>query len=51
VYQLSIYSNTTKENNPILNYTAVNIDGQIKTNDGIVADRNENLGWFEDIIK
>jgi hypothetical protein len=40
-----------KENNPILNYTAVNIDGQIKTNEGIVADRNSHLGWFEDIIK
>ena len=39
-----------KENNPILNYTAVNIDGQIKTNEGIVADRNGQLGWFEDII-
>ena len=40
-----------KENNPILNYTAVNIDGQIKRTEGIVADRNQNLGWFEDIIK
>lgn len=39
-----------KENNPILNYTAVNNDGQIKTNEGIVADRNSHLGWFEDII-
>jgi hypothetical protein len=39
-----------KENNPILNYTDVNVDGQIKTNDGIVADRNSHLGWFEDII-
>ena len=40
-----------KENNPILNYTAVNVDGQINKSEGIVADRNENLGWFEDIIK
>jgi hypothetical protein len=40
-----------KENNPILNYSAVNVDGQIKSNEGIVADRNFGLGWFEDIIK
>lgn len=40
-----------KENNPILNYTAVNIDGQIKTNEGIVADRNFGLGWFDDVIR
>ena len=40
-----------KENNPILNYSAVNIDGQIKTNEGIVADRNFGLGWFDDVIR
>lgn len=40
-----------KQNNPILNYTAVNVNGQISRNEGIVADRNQNLGWFEDIIK
>lgn len=40
-----------KENNPILNYSVVNTDGQIKTNEGIVADRNYGLGWFEDVIR
>jgi len=40
-----------KENNPILNYTAVNMNGQIKTNEGIVADRNFELGWFDELIK
>lgn len=40
-----------KENNPILNYTAVNLDGQINAKEGIVADRNFELGWFDEIIK
>jgi hypothetical protein len=39
-----------KENNPILNYSAVNIDGQIRTKEGIVADRNFGLGWFDELI-
>jgi hypothetical protein len=37
-----------KENNPILNITAVNLDGQIKHENGIVADRSKVVqGWFD----
>ena len=37
-----------KENNPILNITAVNPEGQINHLDGIVADRSKVvIGWFE----
>jgi hypothetical protein len=37
-----------KENNPILNITAVNVEGQINHIDGIVADRSKVVqGWFE----
>lgn len=37
-----------KENNPILNITAVNLDGQIKRLNGIVADRSKVVqGWFD----
>lgn len=36
------------ENNPILNITAVNLDGQINYMDGIVADRSKVVqGWFD----
>jgi hypothetical protein len=37
-----------KENNPILNITAVNIEGQINHLDGIIADRSKVVqGWFD----
>jgi hypothetical protein len=37
-----------RENNPILNVTAVNVEGQIKNIDGIVADRSKvYVGWFD----
>jgi len=37
-----------KENNPILNISAVNLEGQIKHIDGIVADRSKVYqGWFD----
>ena len=37
-----------KENNPILNITAVNLDGQFNQLDGIVADRSKVVqGWFD----
>ena len=37
-----------KENNPILNITAVNLEGQINQLNGIVADRSKVVnGWFE----
>jgi hypothetical protein len=37
-----------KENNPILNYSIVNIEGQMSQKEGIVADRNKaGNGWFE----
>jgi hypothetical protein len=39
-----------KENNPILNYSIVNIEGQMSQKEGIVADRNFNLGWFDSIF-
>ena len=32
--------------NPILNVTAVNPDGELKHQEGIVADRNIGVGWF-----
>lgn len=39
------------EANPILNFTAVNKNGELNKKEGIVADRNFGLGWFDDIIK
>jgi hypothetical protein len=37
-----------KENNPILNITAVNLEGQISHIDGIVADRSKVVqGWYD----
>ena len=36
-----------KENQPILNYSTVEISGEIKEKEGIVADRNFGLGWFD----
>ena len=37
-----------KENNPILNITAVNLEGQINNIVGIVADRSKVVqGWFD----
>lgn len=37
-----------KENEPILEITAVNLNGEIKKQEGIVADRNKVVqGWFD----
>jgi len=37
-----------QENDPILEITAVNVLGEIKSKEGIVADRNKVVqGWFE----
>jgi len=37
-----------KENQPILNVAAVNTDGTLQNNEGIVADRNVVVkGWFD----
>jgi hypothetical protein len=37
-----------KENQPILNVTAVNTDGTLQNNEGIIADRNVVVkGWFD----
>lgn len=36
-----------KENNPILNYSTVEVGGKLSQKEGIVADRNFGLGWFE----
>jgi hypothetical protein len=38
-----------KQTNPILNITAVNPDGELKQQEGIVADRNIGVGWFDKI--
>ncbi len=40
-----------KHTNPILNITAVNPDGELKQQEGIVADRNIGVGWFDKIIR
>lgn len=40
-----------KENQPIINYSVVNISGQLDEKEGIVADRNFGMGWFDTIIK
>ena len=40
-----------KEASPILNFTAVNQNGELNKKEGIVADRNFGLGWFDDVIK
>ena len=40
-----------RENQPILNYSAIEISGEISTKEGIVADRNFGLGWFETTYK
>jgi hypothetical protein len=37
--------------NPILNFTAVNPNGELNKKEGIVADRNFGLGWFEEVIR
>jgi hypothetical protein len=39
------------ENQPILEITAINPNGELKTQEGIVADRNFGLGWFDSTIK
>ena len=39
------------EANPILNITAVNPNGELNKKEGIVADRNFGLGWFEEVIR
>ena len=36
-----------KSNNPILELTAINKNGALESQEGIVADRNFGLGWFE----
>jgi len=36
-----------KENKPIINYSTVEIDGSLSKKEGIVADRNFGLGWFD----
>ena len=36
-----------KENNPILNYSTVEVGGKLSQKEGIVADRNFGLGWFD----
>jgi len=40
-----------KQANPILDITAVNVNGQLDHKEGIVADRNIGVGWFDKIIK
>ena len=40
-----------KEANPILDITAVNLNGELSKKEGIVADRNFGLGWFDDVIR
>jgi len=39
-----------KENNPILNYSTVEVGGKLSQKEGIVADRNFGLGWFETFV-
>jgi len=39
-----------KENEPILEITAVNPEGEMNKKEGIVADRNFGLGWFDNSI-
>jgi hypothetical protein len=39
-----------KDANPILDITAVNLNGELNKKEGIVADRNFGLGWFDDVI-
>ena len=36
-----------KENNPILNYSTVEVGGILSQKEGIVADRNFGIGWFD----
>ncbi len=38
-----------KSNNPILEISAVNIQGILEQQEGIVADRNFGLGWFDTV--
>lgn len=40
-----------KENNHILNYSTVEISGEISKKEGIVADRNFGLGWFDTVMR
>ena len=39
-----------KEAKPILDITAVNLNGELNHKEGIVADRNFGLGWFNTIF-
>lgn len=36
-----------KSNNPIIEITSVNTNGILEQKEGIVADRNFGLGWFD----
>ena len=40
-----------KSNNPILEITSVNTNGVLEQQEGIVADRNFGLGWFDTVKK
>ncbi|MFN5421625.1 MAG: hypothetical protein ACK5AO_00020 [bacterium] len=40
-----------KSNNPILEITSVNTNGILEQQEGIVADRNFGLGWFDTVKK
>jgi hypothetical protein len=42
-----VLTGVNKDGHPILEITAVNPNGEIKKEEGIVADRNvEKIGWF-----
>ncbi len=39
-----------QDGTPILEVTAVNAAGELRKDEGIVADRNSKLGWWEDVF-
>jgi DhnA family fructose-bisphosphate aldolase class Ia len=45
-----VLTGVNQEGNEMFEVTAVNPVGEIKKQEGIVADRSGNTGWFEDII-
>jgi len=45
-----VLTGVNQEGQEMLEVTAVNPLGEIKKQEGIVADRNQRDGWFDDII-
>jgi DhnA family fructose-bisphosphate aldolase class Ia len=45
-----VLTGVSQDGQPMFDVTAVNQNGEIKKQEGIVADRNGGAGWFDDVI-